>query len=491
MADEVRANTDDLAWFVDNGQRYLANLSEISETLRSRRAAVAAELDFDTGWSAVRPFDELLAEVSVNNRFVDTIRVALNVHQFEGSAKTAPAGRITAALETAGLNLGGEDLSLAEDQLLANAAPVGPVGDDALILVAGWMRSQRISFLSNDELLGLRLRGTYNGDDGRVDVPREVLQAVSYLHRNPELAAEVSRMTGPQGAFTTGFSVDDLRKTVAVNRGVRALADRETFRAVDSDGDGRISFGEISQAQGAVAPEVFAALQALADLGPNPLRTLNTNNVPFIQLAGEAERRRVSDDDLNHTFEDRLSYTDIVGAAINRHAFANDPDAAFRFVTQLPTAFDDLSGKESGFDIRLVNDRALRALANASLAGADGLLEQTMVVAHLPESEGAVRNLLITAYYAEVGQRMNARLNSGLADPLDPSLAGHTGANWLIFAPNASNGVRPVITADLTAFGFAPSQGDRQAAADGNQYIFGTLTVPAAAFLEAFPEGAS
>ncbi|MEM7272865.1 MAG: hypothetical protein AAF547_07290 [Actinomycetota bacterium] len=490
MTDHVQADTDDLQAFVANGWQYRGRLQTILDGVRFQRSGVIAAVGRNVGIDPVTPFEELLAEATIADRFVDTIRVALDTQSSAGSVKTAPADRITAALAVAGLDVTGEDLSLADDQRLAGRPSTGPVGDDALRLLAGWMQDQRIGSLDPDQLQAMVLTGAVTGPSDRVELPNEVRQAARYLYRNPDLFHRVARMSGPTEGFALGISVEDLETTVIVNQGLRVLADRERFRAVDADGDGRITFAEVAAAEGALPPDLFDALQGVNYAGRDPLRTIQLGNVPIIELAAEAEREGLADGPaLTGTYRDGVSYIDVVGAAINRHAFANDPAAAFDFVTKLDTSFDDLSGKSSGFDIRLVDDDALRVLAGAALAGTDDFVEQTLVVSYLPESEGGVRNLLITAYYAEIAKRMNHRLNAHLVDPSDPGAVGHSGAHWAMMAPHASNGVRPVITADLTAFGLAPSGDDRQSAADGNQYIFGTIGPAYAEFLATFPAG--
>ncbi|MEM7321458.1 MAG: hypothetical protein AAF531_00105 [Actinomycetota bacterium] len=495
MTDEVKADTHDLQAFVDGGLNYVTRLEAILDTVRFRRSTVMAAVGADVGVDATVPFAELLAEATVNNRYVDTILVALHTHRFAGGAVTVDTDRIDAALAVAGLDLTGDDLSAARDQQLADRQPTGPVGDDALRLLGGWMQANGVNSLSADQLTGMVLTGAApvgSGSDGdeRAPLPVEVRQAARYLYQNPDLFLRVARMSGPNPSFSVSVSRNDIETTVIVNEGLRVLSNQEYFQAVDADGNGRITYGEVAAAEDALPPDVFAALLGVNYAGRDPLRTIQEQNVPIIELAAEAENQGLSDGPgLTGSYHDGVSYTDVVGAVINRHAFANDPDGAYRFVTQLPTSFDDLSGKSSGFDIRLAEDDALRALAGAALGGADGFVEQTLVVSYLPESEGGVRNLLITAYYAEIAKRMNHRLNAHLVDPSDPTAVGHSGAHWAMMAPHASNGVRPVITADLSAFGLEPSLGDRQAAADGNQYIFGTIGPTYAAFLDAFPPG--
>jgi len=248
---------------------------------------------------------------------------------------------------------------------------------------------------------------------------------------------------------------------------------------------------------GGLRPELQEALSYLED---NP----EFRELVFGVRGSDAEQLTVADLELARTTMaslrtitlERGDISDVaVAEAVNWHAFAGHPEEAYEFVTSLDTAFDDLSGKTGGYPIGDFDDDALRALARAGLVGADSFIEETMFVAHLPESDGGVRNLLITAYYAENARRANERLNGHLGDPLDSTLAGHSGANWIMFAPHASNGVRGPITGDFSAFDWwfidvGPTDGDRQAAADGNQYIFGTIAPAYAAWLQEFPADA-
>lgn len=250
--------------------------------------------------------------------------------------------------------------------------------------------------------------------------------------------------------------------------------------------------------QGELHPEVAEALGYLDDnpdyftLAATTADISSTNySIPTTQSLSIADIDEAIDitEEIREQVANGDRSNDVVAGAVNWHAFVGDPDAAYDFITSLPTSFDDLSGNSSGYPIGDFNDEALRATAASALEGADSFVEQTMVVAHMPESDGAVRNLLITAYYAEIAERANERLNGGFGDPLDPTIDGHSGTHWAMFAPHASNSVRPAITGDVSAFGFSPTDRDRQNAADGNQYIFGTIGPAYAAWLEAFPEG--
>jgi hypothetical protein len=127
----------------------------------------------------------------------------------------------------------------------------------------------------------------------------------------------------------------------------------------------------------------------------------------------------------------------------------------------------------------------VRALANAALRAVQwDLVGQHEVIAHLPETTGAVRNQLITGFYDLLARRADELLAGDAAG--DPTTPGHPGANWLLYAPWASTGVHDVITADFSVFATAPTSGQRQAAADGNQWIFDDIGRRFATLLELY-----
>jgi hypothetical protein len=68
----------------------------------------------------------------------------------------------------------------------------------------------------------------------------------------------------------------------------------------------------------------------------------------------------------------------------------------------------------------------------------------------------------------------------------NPQVPGSGGANWLVYAPWASAGVRSAIDGSFSAMGMGPSTAQRQAAADGNQWIFNDITARFAAFVELY-----
>lgn len=174
----------------------------------------------------------------------------------------------------------------------------------------------------------------------------------------------------------------------------------------------------------------------------------------------------------------------LIARLVNGQAYVHDPEAAQDFTATLPVPTD---GSE-GLPIDLVRDDGFRALANSALIGAGtDLTETQQVISHLPETQNALRNELITAFYDTLAQRADAVFAGAAgATPGDPTSAGHGGANWLIFAPWASNGVHDVISGDFL-YGLPP-MGVRQAAADGNQWIFDDITARYAAFVEMYEQ---
>lgn len=164
--------------------------------------------------------------------------------------------------------------------------------------------------------------------------------------------------------------------------------------------------------------------------------------------------------------------------AVDGLTHADEPAAARAFVGWLPTA----ERTAPGIPVTLCSDEAVRALANAALIDAGGdLIATHEVIAHLPETADGVRNRLITGFYAELARRAEAIFAGSLAE--QPWRSGHPGANWLWLAPWASDQVGEVIRGDWSAFGVHPALPQRQAAADGNQVIFGDVGARFAAFV--------
>ena len=198
-------------------------------------------------------------------------------------------------------------------------------------------------------------------------------------------------------------------------------------------------------------------------------------------LAHPEQLLRVTTSPLAHGSQqgEPFTYEDLVSTVVDEQVLADDPAAAHAFVVSLPVA----TAEQPGLPVGLVSQEGFRALATAALtqAGA-GMTESHLVIAHLPETDQADRNQLITAWYARGGLRMDAVLNPGLDGDL--TAPGHTGINWMHAAPWASDGVRPVITGEFSVFVANPTEGMRQAIADGNQWIFHDVGADCAAFVE-------
>lgn len=181
-------------------------------------------------------------------------------------------------------------------------------------------------------------------------------------------------------------------------------------------------------------------------------------------------------------------------AAFEAQAFVDHPEEAMAYLQSLPGTHDDLNGQATGIPITDVSDEAFIAMATTALGGTSTWRERVDVISRLPETTSGMRNSLINLTYAEMATEMDLRLNPPwlVADPTDPSSASHSGANWAHYGASASLTVGGVIdgTADLPSLVPRPSIATRQQAADGNQWIFGTLGTAYADFLDEFPPGA-
>ncbi len=372
------------------------------------------------------------------------------------------------------------------------------VGPSGLVLIRGHLAlielaagTQPDGRISRSDLL------LVTSGNGRFRLPPHLRTAVLALVESPVWFTNVARApSGRVSAHDDGELWIDSRgldMALIQIRALHALADRGTFALLDAvrggTPDGLVSHADIEAAieSGVLDPSASVGLQQLIDVRGDrlfPPRS-QARQTGFARL----ETARPSPDDPGGARDGLLSYDDVVAGVVNLHAFADDPAAARRFVLDLPATFDDLSGASAGLSVRAHSDDGVRVLAHAALADAPGFVDQISVVARLPESAGGERNLLITAYYSELARRMNERLNDGLRDPEEPTLVGHTGANWLMFAPFASDAIRPALTGRQSVFGLTPNWSDRQYLADGNQYIFGDIAPRYALFLEAFPAG--
>lgn len=103
-------------------------------------------------------------------------------------------------------------------------------------------------------------------------------------------------------------------------------------------------------------------------------------------------------------YEEPISRESILRLLIDGRAFDGRPADARRFVQSLPLPRD--GGR--GLPLGLVSDQAVQTLANAALTAANGdLSEQVSIIAHLPETDGGVRNALISAMYAKMGTELD------------------------------------------------------------------------------------
>jgi len=410
-----------------------------------------------------------------------------------GPTLDSPAPLLNPAAVQEPFQLWGNQLATASPPALAFAGdpPVEVRGTEALEVLSDFLDPE-VQYTEAD------LRDIANADT----TPEVVVSAADYLLDNPVMLSNVFLASTPivagaepgvSNAWIFGdeiesdvLTVAELNDAVIQNEGAAVLADPNTFRLIAGDND-RITAGDIQTAidDGVLPEEDAAALQALIST-PLSHPDYGENFTQFNRV--ESTRRQTVDEDLPDVDGD-LSWEDALGFSINQHAFADDPAAARELVLSLPATFEDISGKSGGIDIRLSSGEGVRALAEAALSDAESLEEQVIIVSRLPESRDGQRNLMITAFYSELGLRMNDRLNGHLENPLDPSSDGHSGANWMMMAPWASNSLRPALIGDQTVFGFSPTWSDRQYLADGNQYIFGDVAPRYAAFLDAFPAG--
>jgi len=311
------------------------------------------------------------------------------------------------------------------------------------------------------------------GDEG---LPPELRAAAQYLLDNPTLYGLVD--TGDDGSGPVAADGDitrsDLDEFLVANAHLRALRDHVDELDVADEGgdpDGEVSRDDLEAAAAdeSLPDDVRAAAQYLLD-----------HDGAFRSVADQEEQA------LYGYGGGSFTTTDLLGRLINGQAYVHDSDAARDFIASLPVASD--CGE--GLPIHMSGDDSVRALANSGLTATLGdLTEMQAVIAHLPESPGAVRNQLITTFYDMLAQRVDgvAADQAGIFAG-DPAAPGSGGANWLIYAPWASNGVRSAIDGSFSVFGINPDWGQRQAAADGNQWIFNDITARFAAFVELYED---
>jgi hypothetical protein len=370
-----------------------------------------------------------------------------------------------------------------------------PVGADAARLIAASFSQIDLDGdgnLSKDEIA-----------DASMDplLPQQLRLAARYLVDNPVFALNLASAASPFSASSNGegtlvaptigtkwpkITEASLNAAIAQITPLQQLGMKSVFDVLDGakDGevDGRMSWKDVARVvdhPDDYTAEAVAAAQYLA------------NNRPFFDRLDVARRDAMDGDGIGrHSRDGYVSYEDVLALAINQQVYVNSPVLAANFVRQLPATWQDVTGKSRGLDIRLSSDEAVRALAAAAISASSTLTDQVIVVSMLPESRGAERNRLISYYYSILAQRMNERLNPNVTDQLDPSSVGHSGGNWMMLGPWASNSVGPAISADITALGFNhPTWTDRQYGADGNQWIFGDVAIRYAEFLDAFPVG--
>lgn len=346
-----------------------------------------------------------------------------------------------------------------------------------------------------DGVIGLSDLEAVAGDE---NLPAHLRDAARYLLGNRLLLSMVSNVDQPTAyeiqPDDAALTADRLRVFLEFNHSLNTVA--LNFPALDTaahggDPDDYVSVNDLRAAADdrSLPREVRDAASFLLANGMLTQRmalyeSANVNRMTYNHMAVSTP---LTDDPSG------FGRNGVIALAIDQQAFP-DPEDAERFVLTLPVA--DAYGN-GGLPISLVSDEGAKALANSALIGADGdLSDQHAVIAHMPETTGwngprgaveqagGVRNTLINGFYDELARRADEVFAGDLAG--HPELPGHPGANWLMFAPWASNGVHGVITGDITGpLGFTTS-GIMQGAADGNQFIFNDIGSRFAAFIELY-----
>ncbi len=325
--------------------------------------------------------------------------------------------------------------------------------------------------------------GDPDGDVSRDDLeaaaadtslPQHLRDAAQHLLDSPHLFS-LAAAVGDTGDVV---DAEGIATFLALNSQLRVVQDN--FAALDVAHEGGDADGHVSEED----LEAAAADTSLPQEVRDAARWLLDHDRAREVLGGYEATKVLAEADFGPGFVtdgggfDRNS---LIGILVDGQAYGDDPAAAESFVNSLPMA----DGGGQGLPIWLASDDGVRALAGSALRDTFGdLTDQQSVIAHLPESTGAVRNELITAFYDMLAQRADGVFAGDLSG--DPSQPGHPGANWLVYAPWASNGVHEVIDGDFSALGFHPNLGQRQAAADGNQWIFNDITSRFAAFVELY-----
>jgi hypothetical protein len=361
----------------------------------------------------------------------------------------------------------------------------GLVGDNALASVlAGFhhLDANQNGVVTRDELIAAAADSA---------IPIEFRMGAKYLLDNEGLANNAARLSTVDGILPhRSITSAGIHAVIAQNAILRVMSNPDVFKQMESAANGEFD-GRLSEGDLAAILASSSSTQAMRDVA----RFLTDNPRAFDwfdtgSTTAEADRFGRGPGGMRPVGDGIMTFDDVLALTVGQHAFAADPAGARQFTLSLANfaTWSEVSGKQAGIDIRLSSDDGLRALAAAALADTTTLAEQVAVVATLPESRGGVRNQLITFYYAELAGQMNDRLNIDI-DAFDVTQPGHSGANWMQYAPWASNSVGPAIRAEITAYGQTPSWADRQYAADGNQYIFGDVALRYASFLAAFPAG--
>lgn len=322
----------------------------------------------------------------------------------------------------------------------------------------------------------------------------DVQRAAQYLVDNPTVfrlaqAADDSRNSRPRRnvlsplppdlawktkIYDGRMSKDDLEAFMQARMDLKLIYPKRIFDVIDvarrgGEPDGWISKNDLMAAADDkdLADEVRSAVRRLGE-HPHRWNWLDGEDWEGGSWAyGDTGPRDVDD-----KFDRMRLHAYLVNAQVD----VDSAKRAFSFVTGLPTADD---GK-SGLNRRLFYDDGVRALAGAAWVHADGdLIKEQKVIAHLPETNNAVRNDYITGFYKKLAVRAGQLLGEA-GDRLSP------GNNWLDYAPWASAAVHKAIAGEESAFGLELSSTGRQAAADGNQWIFNDITSKFAAFVSMY-----
>jgi len=371
------------------------------------------------------------------------------------------------------------DLLASHPELAAFLVPGGQpdviVGDTALAVLQEHFAALDVADEGGDPD-GKASRDDLEAAAGDETLAPELRAAAQYLLDNPTLYGLVD--TGDDGSGPSAsdgdITSDDLDQFLTANvhfRALRSYVDELDVADEGGDPDDYVSRDDLeaAAADGSLPDDVRAAAQYLLD-----------HDGAFRSVADQEELA------LYGYGGGGFTVNDLYGRLVNGQAYVHDPEAARDFVTSLPVPEDG----GSGLPIYMFGDDGVRALANSGLTATLGdLTDMQEVIAHLPESPGAVRNQLITTFYDTLAQRVDGVIAEEIGITAgDPTAPGSGGANWLIYAPWASNGVRSAIDGSFSVFGINPDWRQRQGAADGNQWIFNDITSRFAAFVELYED---